>query len=135
MTERQKIGIYFPLWRRVCNEMGWNSSDKQKRRDFHIAHGLPASSKDFNKTTHLDKFIEECNALLSNVDVRDRERERIEHNVDSVARKLGPAYVAKIMADQHGHRDPMRLNNKQLLNLLRTLTARARAQAKQRTAA
>lgn len=135
MTKAQTIGIYFPLWRRVCEEMGWNPSDKEKRHAFHAAHDLPASSKDFNKTDHLDKFMSECNAILGKIDVRDRERERVEYKIDIVARTLGPAYVAKIMSDQHGHGDPSRLNNHQLLNLLRTLTARARAQAKQLLAA
>ena len=43
MTKGQTIGIYFPLWRRVCLEMGWNPSDKEKRHAFHAAHDLPVA--------------------------------------------------------------------------------------------
>lgn len=97
MSPKQQ-SAYWKIWASVCREQGWKSSDSARRYEFHKFAELPHSTKDWNTTTHFDKYLETAAQFQNKVDIRDRAREREEHVIhrleEAIALLTGKPYGA-----------------------------------------
>lgn len=95
---------YRGQWAKVEAVLLKNGFDKEAaeeyRLDLHRELGLPASSKNFNKTTHLDKFISACRKFLGlpDVDMRDQARKRLVHLIGGLG--FNDTYLNSICSDK-----------------------------------
>lgn len=127
---------YWRLWskvRKALVELGdFSKEDADAER--HLIHeralGTPKSSKDFNKSTDVDKVFQAFDEYLVLFDgpkignrAQDQPRLRLIYAIEQLA--LGDAYVAKISTDQFGTTDWRGLTERQLTKLRFTCTARA----------
>lgn len=140
MTPAQN-STYWRLWGRVRKalvELGdFSKQDADAER--HLIHeralGKPKSSKDFNKTTDVDKVFQAFDEYLVIFDgpksgnrAEDQPRLRLIYAIDQLA--LGDAYVAKISTDQFGTPEWRGLTERKLTWLRFTCTSRAGRKAK-----
>lgn len=104
MTDNQKK-FYFREWgkaRKVLRENGFSPAEADaERAQIHQDNDLPDSSKDFNKTTHLDAFIKACRAITgqTSIDIQDQERKRLIHLIKATGHP--DAYLNKLARDKH----------------------------------
>ncbi len=122
--------LYFREWgsvRAACKAHGWPVPD---RHELHVrALGFDKSHLDFNNED-LDKVLAEFRAISRPDDLagqlrqRDQPRRRLLYRI----RQLAPEpYWLKIAQDKFGTADEASLGLDQLLQLVMTLTARARS--------
>lgn len=82
----------------------WTNADREtQRRALHARAGCPASMKEFDRKGHFDAYLRECEALKNRVDIRERERERVEVIIERLNAALheatGKDYARGILLD------------------------------------
>lgn len=139
MTEAQNRQ-YFRLWGRVrkalveFGDFSKEDADAERHLIHEAALGKPKSSKDFNKTTDVDKVFQAFDEYLVLFDgpkignrVQDQPRLRLIYAIERLG--LPDPYIAKIARDQFGP-DPWRdLTHRKLTWLRFTCTARSRSKS------
>lgn len=136
MTTKQKA-LYFREWaaaRKALRAAGFDPTEAdQERHKIHQDNNLPESSKDFNNTTHLDKFIKSCRAITgrSAIDIADQGRKRLIHQIEKTG--LDDPYLDKLARDKKEGFDWRTLPVDKLRHLFYTATARARAKSKSKS--
>lgn len=130
MTKPQ-TALYFREWgaaRKTLRAAGYSPKDADaERTQIHLDNDLPKSSRDFNKTTHLDKFIAACRAICGKtaIDVKDQERKRLVHTIGKLG--LGDDYLNHLASKKHEGPTWQALPVEKLTHLLYTATQRARS--------
>lgn len=125
--------LYFREWgaaRKILREAGFSAADADAERlAIHRENGLPESSKDFNRTTHLDTFIKACRKVTgkSSIHIDDQARKRLVHRIEKTG--LDDAYLNKICRDKKEGMDWRALPISDLEKLSFTAINRARKKA------
>ncbi len=135
MTKSQ-TALYFREWaeaRKTLRAAGYSPKDADaERAQIHQDNNLPKSSKDFNRTTHLDKFITACRTICgqSFIDIKDQDRKRLVHTIGKLG--LGDDYLNHLASKKHQGPNWQALPVKKLTHLLYTATQRARSKERKK---
>ncbi len=133
MTAPQKA-LYFREWgvaRKALRNAGYSPKDADaERAQIHLDNDLPKSSKDFNKTTHLDLFITACRTIagLTTIDIVDQTRKRLVHTISKLG--LDDPYLNHLASCKKEGSEWKALPPEKLTHLLYTATSRAKAKQK-----
>jgi hypothetical protein len=144
MTEAQ-TRQYFRLWGRVrkalveFGDFSKEDADAERHLIHEAALGKPKSSKDFNKTTDVDKVFQAFDEYLVLFDgpkngnrAKDQPRLRLIYAIEQLG--LPEPYIARIASDQFGTDAWRDLTERKLTWLRFTCTARSRSKSSACTA-
>ncbi len=99
---------YWREWQAVCKEQKWTSSDDDARYKLHAVASCPKSMRDFSNTD-FDRFLSTCEGLKNRVDIRERDRERVDVSVErlnaAIREITGKDYATGILRDMHDQDD------------------------------
>lgn len=132
LTGRQ-FARYEAEWKSLCLLKKWDPKNKAAQEEFHRGLGLPASRRDWNTSSHFDRFLAACKearGIPTGGQKRtdeDGERRRLVWRIKSDAQKAGlaPAYIIECARDLHVLGNWEDLDLESLTNLRDTIHNRA----------